>query len=122
MSIARLFDHQVRVYRMTRTRDATGDPVPTWAAQGSAPTVNNARADEALMGAQQNRGAGDEMVTRRRWFLDAGLTVLENDVLSVTAGQETGAKLRVHSVVRANKPLVLHHIEVNVDPWEGSLT
>ena len=121
MSIATLFDHAVRVYRATTAEDALGDPVETWAAQGTAPTFNNARPDQTWSGVLQDRGPGEEQTSQRRWFLATGLTVAERDVLNVTAGPESGVQLRVLSVTKPTAPLSVHHIEVNVEVFEGDV-
>lgn len=116
------FDHTVRVYRATPTEDALGDPVETWAAQGTAPTFNNARPDQGWSGALQDRGPGEEQAGQRRWYLKAGLSVAERDVLNVTAGPESPVQLRVLSVTRPTAPLSVHHLEVNVEVFEGDVT
>lgn len=116
------FDHHVRVYRATTSEDALGDPVETWAAQGTAPTFPNARPDQNWSGTLQDRGPGQETTGDRRWYLKAGLTVAKTDVLNVTAGPESPVQLRVLSVTKPTAPLAVHHIEVNVEAYDGDVT
>lgn len=120
MSLARLFDHKVRVHRATTARDAYGDTVETWVA-GDEPRVNNARPDQNWSGTLQDRGAGEEQAAKRRWYLAKTLDVAERDVLVVSSGPEAPAQLRVVSVTKPTAPTAVHHLEVNVETFTGSL-
>lgn len=120
MSINRLFDHRVRVWRDTPTRDAYNDVVQSLALL-STPASNNARPDQGWAGTLQDTGAGEQQGTKRRWYLDKSVDVAERDVLEVTAGPEAPATLRVVSVTKPTAPRVVHHLEVNVEAWGGTL-
>lgn len=116
------FDHTVRVYRATTTEDALGDEVEAWAAQGTVPKYRNARPDQTWAGTLQDRGPGEEQAGKRVWYLKAGLDVGERDVLNVTAGPESPVQLRVLSVTKPTAPLAVHHLEANVEVFEGDVT
>lgn len=116
-----LFDHRVRVWRDTPTRDAYGDTVEGFAAVTAEPSSNNARPDQAWSGTLQDTGAGEQQGAKRRWYLAASLDVAERDVLQVTSGPEAPATLRVVSVTKPTAPQIVHHLEVNVEAWEGEL-
>lgn len=117
-----LFDHRVRVWRNAPTRDAYGDKTEAFAPLASAPASNNARPDQAWSGALQDQGAGEEQAAKRRWYLDRSVVVAERDVLQVVAGPESPATLRVVSVTKPTAPQTVHHLEVNVEAWQGTLT
>lgn len=121
MSVRRLFNHRVTPHRATYTRDDFGGTTPTWAAQ-SAPARLNARPDQDWSGAQQDHGPGEQQGAKRRWFLDRGIDIAERDVLEVVDGPEAPSLLRVESVTKpTQRGTRVHHIEVNVEVWEGSL-
>ena len=122
MSLANLFDHRVTVHRATVARDAYGDTVESWASS-DAPSRNNARPDQAWSGTLQDQGAGEEQGAKRRWYLAKTLDVRERDVLVVTTGPEAPKQLRVVSVTKPTTGRgIVHHIEVNVESFAGSLT
>lgn len=126
MSIERLFNHSVRVYRLPDVIEARGTlgstskvPEPVT----SATTRKNARPDQSadLSGALVNLGPGEQLGSKRRWFLSRDLDVRERDVLSVTSGPESGLKLSIESVVKPTNPQIVHHIEVIASVWKGTL-
>lgn len=124
MSFAARLDHHAILYRRTTTQNpANGETVTTWAAQTS-PAGKNAHPDQSWSGVLQEQGPLERQASRRRWFLAKGFAdVREQDVLDVTEGPDAPLKLRVESVTRAtNGRGVLHHFEVNVSTWDGSLT
>lgn len=124
MSIERLFNHKVRVYRkpeLLASRQALGSTSKVPVAVTSAPTRFNARPDQDWTGVQQDKGPGELQATKRRWFLDKGLDVRDRDILSVIEGPEAGVNLEVESTVPTTNPRRVHHIEVNVDVWKGVL-
>lgn len=124
MSIQRLFNHKVRVYRkpeLLASRGALGSTSKVPVAVGSAPTRFNARPDQDWTGMQQDKGPGEVQATKRRWFLDKKLDVRDRDILSVIDGPEAGLVLEVESTTKPANPRNVHHIEVNVDVWKGVL-
>jgi len=121
MSVASLCDHRGIVNRATLTPDALGDNVETWAAL-PAPAGLNCRPNQAWSGNLQDHGPGEQPGAMRQWFLVAGFDVQERDVISVEEGPEAPVLLRVQSVTRPTASKAVHHIEVNVEVWKGSLT
>lgn len=121
MSIARLCDHSVTLYRATVTRDGFGDTIEAWVPQDG-PTGLNARPNQNWSGDLQDAGPGEEQNARRQWFLLPEFDVQERDVMSVTAGPESGALLRIVSVTRTTARRTPHHYEVNVEPFTGELS
>ena len=123
MPIASLFTHSVRYYRETSVRDALGSVSLSWDPQNAAPAAPNARPDESWSGDVQDHGAGEQQTGKRRWFLDRSLTAIEEgDVLDVTDGPDAPIRLRVEAVTRpSSRRRLVHHVEVNVVEYEGSL-
>lgn len=121
MSIAKLFDHRVVVYRSTVTQDELQDPIAVWGPL-PAPVGRNARPNQAWSGSLQDHGPGEQQGAMRQWFLHKGFDVAERDVLEVVSGPEAPNLLRVESVTRPTAPIVLHHLEVNVTVWDGTVT
>lgn len=124
MSIERLFNHTVRIYRLPNAeeaRDGMGFVDETPLPIGSAPIRKNARPDQNWSGNLSNPGAGEQQGAMRRWLLDKGMDVRFRDILSVTAGDEAPALLKVGSVSKPAMRSRIHHIEVNVEVWEGTL-
>lgn len=121
MSIATLFDHRVVVYRAGTARDELQDVVETWEPL-TAPVGKNARPNQGWSGALQDHGPGQQQGAMRQWFLQKAFDVAERDVLAVEEGPEAGLRLKVESVTRPTAPLLVHHLEVNVTVWPGSLT
>jgi hypothetical protein len=120
MTIRRLFNHTVRVYRDPApedARDALG-----FVSQSPLPVddsgVRNARPDQGWSGTLQDHGPGEQQAGLRRWFLAASLDVRERDVLSVVEGPEAPLLLRVESVSKPANMTRHHHTEVNVSVWE----
>jgi hypothetical protein len=117
----RLLNHRLVWYRETTTRDQYGDVLVAWTAQAT-PAGLNARPDQAWSGVLQDSGPGEQQAGKRRWFLDKGfLGVAERDVLAVIEGVESPVLLRVESVTPQMDRTQLHHIEVNVEVWQGSV-
>lgn len=118
MSIRRLYNHTVTVYRATPVRPpGGGGTVDEWDAL-DAPDGPNARPDQGWSGALQDHGPGEQQSAARRWFLHAGFDVAERDVIYVEEGPEADIYLRVGSVTpQARMGSVVHHIEVNVEVW-----
>ena len=110
----------IRVYRATQTENAYGS-AETFS-EVSAPTSKAARPDMAWSGDQQKAG-GEMQGAKRRWFLRKDVEVAERDVIEVVSGPHAPAKLRVVSltVLTGRTPRV-HHKEVNVETFTGSLT
>lgn len=125
MSLSSLFDHQVRIYRLPTPLEARGTLGSTSKVAlpvTSAPSRNNARADQRPQsGDQTDLGAGEKMGTKRLWLLDKGLDVQKRDVLSVVAGPESGGLLYVEDVRAATMGRTLHHYEVTATVWKGEL-
>lgn len=121
MGIQHLCDHRAVVYRSTPVRDELGGTVDVWAAL-TAPDGLNCRPNQNWSGTQQDHGPGLQQGSARQWFLVAEFDVRELDVLSIESGPEAPKLLRVLSVAKPTAPLELHHIEVNVEVWNGSLT
>lgn len=122
--ISRHFNAIVRVYREPEpegARDRFGGvdllPRPV----DDAPTAPNARADESWSGTLENRGPGEQQGSPRRWFLDAEMDVRDRDVLLVETGPNAGLKLRVAGVLKATNGPQVHHLEANVEVWDGRL-
>lgn len=125
MSIERLFDHTVRVYRQPEpgggvlgSSDRTAYPV------GDEPTTSNAWLDQSdgQEGSVADHGAGEQPAKRVRWLLDKGLyPIYERDVLSVTAGSFAGRLFGIEAVTPARNRFGLHHVEVHCRPWEGEI-
>lgn len=123
MSIHRLFNHRAIVHRATTTRDEFGDTVQTWAAVANGtPSGRNCRPNQNWSGALQDHGPGEQQGAKRQWFLDRAFDVEEGDVLSVETGPEAPALLHVESVTKPTRAGTrVHHIEVNVEVWTGTL-
>lgn len=122
--ISGLWNHTVRVYRRLPAEEARGlltSTDKTAYPVGEAPTGFNSRPDQGWGGSLQDYGTGEQQGAMRRWFLDKSIDVRERDVLLVTAGDEAGQKLSVESVMKAADRTTLHHIEVNVKAWKGTL-
>jgi hypothetical protein len=120
--IGHLCDHHADLYRESVTRDALGDTVIVWTLQDS-PEGENCRPNQNWSGTLQDHGPGEQQDARRQWFLLGGTwDPRERDVLQIVSGQEAGALLRIGSVTRTTAPRGLHHYEVNVEVWTGSLT
>lgn len=119
--IGHICDHSVVLYRATTTRDGFGDTVESWVAQDG-PSAFNARPNQNWSGDLQDPGPGEKQRSLRQWFLVAEFDVRERDVMSVVDGPEAGALLRVVSVSRTTAGRTLHHHEVNVEPFTGSLS
>lgn len=121
MSIAPLCDHRAIAYRATEVRDELQDVARIWDAL-DAPAGRNCRPNQAWSGVLQDHGPGEQPGSLRQWFLLPTFDVRERDVLSVESGPEAPVLLWVHQVTRATNPLSVHHLEVNVAVWKGSLT
>jgi hypothetical protein len=121
MSFAGLMNHRAVVYRATETKDELEDAVLVWTAL-PAPAGLNCRPNQDWSGNLQDNGPGEQQGAMRQWFLLPGFDVRERDVISIEGGAEAGLLLRVHSVVPVTAPVVVHHFEVNVEVWQGSLT
>lgn len=124
MSFAARLDHHAVLYRSTETQNpTTGEMVVAWAAQTS-PAGSNCAPDLSWSGVLQEQGPVERQASRRRWFLSAGFSdVREQDVLDVTDGPDAPVRLWIESVTRATDGRgALHHLEVNVSTWTGSLT
>jgi hypothetical protein len=124
MSIRRLFNHIVRVYREPdplTARDSFGSVPLAPEPVGSAPTLPNARPDQNWGGSLDDFGAGEQQGSIRRWFLSYALDVRERDVLSVIAGPESPKLLRVLSVAPMSNRTSVHHLEANVEVWKGEV-
>jgi hypothetical protein len=125
VSITRLYNHQVRIYRklpLLESRGPLGSTSKTPVAVTAIPPRFNALADMNWGGALTDKGPGEMQGGKRRWFLDKALDVRERDILSVTSGPEAGQTLEVESVAKPANPRRHHHTEVIVDTWTGSLT
>jgi hypothetical protein len=117
----KLLNSRVVWYRETTARDQFGDVVVGWQEQ-STPDGLNARPDQAWAGVLQDSGPGEQQTNKRRWFLDKRFEgVAERDVLAVVSGPDAPVLLRVEGVTPQWDSVHLHHIEVNVEVWQGSL-
>lgn len=117
----RLLNHHVEWYREVTTRDQFGDVIVAWAEQ-TTPDGLNARPDQVWAGVLQDSGPGEQQDRKRRWFLDKGFEgIAERDVLSVVSGPDAPLLLRVEGVTPQWDSTHLHHIEVNVEVWNGEL-
>jgi hypothetical protein len=121
VTFAALMDHRGIVYRATETRDELADAVLVWDAL-PVPAGLNCRPNQNWSGTLQDRGPGEQQDALRQWFLVAGFDIQERDVLSVVDGPEAPVLLRILSVDHPTAGIVLHHIEVNVEVWAGSVT
>lgn len=126
MSIAALCDHRAVVYRPRpesdpSTRDELGDVLAVFDPL-TAPAGLNCRPNQNWSGNLQDNGPGEQQGAMRQWFLVAGFDVAERDVLSIESGPESPVLLKVESVTRPTAPLTLHHYEVNVSVYQGSVT
>ncbi len=119
--IAHLCNHRAELWRATATVDSLGDRIETWVPQ-VVPDGMNCRPNQAWSGSLQDRGPGEQQRALRQWFLLCGFDVRERDVLEITCGPEEGVLLRVESVTPTTDPRRVHHIEVNVEVWHGSLS
>jgi hypothetical protein len=125
VSIEALFNHHVDVYRPlppsdARTRELLGEVLEVFE---SVPGVagSNCRPDETWSGTLVDHGPGEQQGNDRRWFLHRLLPVAERDVLDVTAGDNAPIRLRVLGVTKCANRRRLHHLEVNVEVWQGEL-
>lgn len=126
MSYDGLLNHTVRVYREpdpVTSRDAFGSvplaPLPI----GPAPTRKNARPAQNWRGTLVDFGPGEQQGSANMWHLHRDVPIQDDgrDVLSVIAGPYAGLKLRVMSVEHASDATSVHHLEVNVEVWDGEL-
>lgn len=117
-----LCDHTATLYRESVTRDAAGDTVRSWVAR-SGPSGKNCRPNDSWAGSLQDGGPGLIQGARRQWFLVAEMAPEERDILRVTAGPEAPLLLKVVSVSSpTDHRQRIHHHEVNVEAWSGSLS
>jgi len=121
MGIQSLCDHHGVVYRATETQDELQDTVLAWGAL-PAPAGLNCRPNQNWSGDLQDHGPGEQQGAQRQWFLVPGFDVQERDVLLIESGPNAGLQLRILSVTPCTAPVKVHHIEVNVEVWQGSLT
>lgn len=124
MSIERLFNHTVTVYRepdALAARDGLGHVPARPALVATAPRIYNARPNQNWEGNQLDFGPGEQQERRRKWFLSRTLDVRERDVLKVNVGPEAGVLLRVLSVVPVQSVRRASHLEVTVEVWHGEL-
>lgn len=119
--IRHLCDHRGILYRSVPTRDALGDTIDVWVQQ-TTPAGKNCRPNQAWSGTLQDHGPGEQQQAKRQWFLVKGFEPEERDVLQIVSGPETGLLLRVQSVTKPTDHLQVHHVEINVEVWKGSLT
>lgn len=113
------FTDKIRVHRAANTDDAYGTS-ETWGVV-SAPVSKSARPDQAWSGDQQKAG-GEMQGAKRRWFVRKDVDVAERDVIEVVGGPNAPAKLRVVSLtVVTGRTAAVHHKEVNVETFTGSL-
>jgi hypothetical protein len=124
VSINRLWNHSVRLYRLPAIPESRGtlgstskSPVPVTALT----TQFNARPHQDWGGDLTDRGPGEQQGTKRRWFLEKSIDVRERDILSVTSGPETGLRLSVESIAKPGRVQGVHHIEVMGSVWKGVL-
>jgi hypothetical protein len=125
MSFRSLLNHTVRVYRepvpAADSRDAYGSvplvPLPI----GAAPASHNARPAQNWRGTQIDLGPGEQQAALNMWLLLPDVDARERDVLSVIEGPNVGLNLRILSVEKASDSTRVHHLEVNVEVWEGEL-
>ena len=120
MSINHLCDHRAIVYRTTPDLNELGDLEDVWTAL-PAPAGLNARATLTESGSLTDNGPGEIQAAMQRWYLVTGFDVAERDVLSVVSGPRAPLLLRVEKVIPATHPLQLHHIEIDVSVWSGSV-
>lgn len=122
MGITHLVDHRLLCWRPADPplKDEFGDvvdafdPVPV-------PDGLNARPNQLWSGNLQDHGPGEQQGAMRQWFLVLGFDAQERDVLEVESGPEAGKLLRVESVTKPTNPFAVHHLEVNVTVWHGSV-
>lgn len=121
MSIASLCDHRAIVYRATELRDELQDAVASWSPLPP-PAGKNCRPNQAWSGSLEDRGPGQQQAATRTWYLVPSFDVRERDVLSIVDGPEAPLLVRVLSVNRPTAPMDIHHLEVEVEVWNGSVT
>jgi hypothetical protein len=122
VGIAHLVDHRVLCWRPADPplRDELGDIVEAFDAV-PVPDGLNARPNQQWSGTLQDPGPGEQQAAMRQWFLVLGFDARERDVLEVESGPEVGKLLRVESVTKPTNPFAVHHLEVNVSVWHGSV-
>jgi hypothetical protein len=120
MSINHLCDSRVVVYRTTPDRDEFGDTVDVWTAL-AVPAGLNARPNQDWLGNLQDPGPGERQAMLERWFLVLGFDIRERDVIKVESGPKVGLLYRVHSVDIQTNPHQPHHLQVNLEVWDGSV-
>lgn len=120
MSLARLWNHAVRICREAGP-DEWGHSSGAVEPVGPEFSKLNARPDQNWSGTLQDGGAGEQQAGKRRWFVAKEVEVLERDVLEVIAGPEAGLALRVLSAVPVTTPRGVHHREVNVEVFTGEI-
>lgn len=125
MSIEALFNHRALQYRPLATDDernrGDGGEVLNLFELVAVPAGDNCRPDQAWSGVLQDGGPGEEQDARRRWFLHRRFNAIERDVLLLVEGDHAGLQLRLHSVTPQRTRRRLHHIEVNVEVWDGEI-
>ena len=129
MSYRGLLNHTVRVYREPSaedSRDQFGSVALVPQPFGAAPSGYNARPAQNWRGTLINFGAGEEQGSANMWHLDRDMGARDRDVLHVIGARDTrspniGLKLRVMSVEPASDSNSVHHLEVNVEVWDGEL-
>lgn len=116
MSFRSLCNHHVLVERAVETVNAFAGRDVEWVAL-SEPAGLNARPSQAWGGNLHDPGAGEVQTALRTWYLVPEFVVAERDLLRVESGPEAPARLRVVSVTPCTDPANVHHIEVNVEPY-----
>lgn len=127
--ISHLCDSRIEfVYRPPTGADVLQDElqnVEETFIQIAAPAGLNCRANQKWSGDLQDHGPGEEQGAQRQWFLVKDFDVQERDILPVVSGPEAPLQLRVLSVTKLTslkRLTVVHHIEVNVEMTNVTLT
>jgi hypothetical protein len=82
----------------------------------AAPGRPNARPDMTTQGTTHEAG-GERQATNRRWFLRPDVRPTMGDVLEITTGPESPARMRVLSVVAAAVGARVRHYEVTTEQY-----
>lgn len=125
MSIERLFNHSVRIFRepdLLSQRDEKGGVSPDPQPIMDEPDDFNARPDQRFHGTQRDSGPGEGQSRLQTWYLHKALDVRARDILLVVAGPETGRTLRVMAANPVSGRRNLHHWEPTCEDWIGTLS
>ena len=119
MSLEQHLHHKAEVWRPTQSAGEYGEVRDTFT-RVTNPTSNNAE-PYVLDHHLDDPGPGEKLSGRRKWTLRKDATVRSRDVLRITAGLHAPSRWLVLSCFNAGRRGVLHHYELETEPYDGLL-